>query len=400
MCAGGIRGCGGRFLPEEWAALADWQRELYWAVRKENYELVTSLGDGIWAGAEEKPWGAQKSLGGAAALPAPQGKVPNTCKDGGQSFSERGLLIVHVLRTHLGECNLPCGECGKILPGWEGWRRTREPTCGTGRWTRYAWSWPERSPSNATKCSNRIILLVEPPAERGRGSFPCPTAPSSSPTSTSCNAARCGTPGRRPSPAPSAARVCRGGSRSASTTGAPRPSSPAPAPGEPRAGAAVPLRAEWGALPPARLPDRPPPRPPPHPCAQCSQRFGSERAHAPDRPSAPGRPGPLTGWSTSTGSRSVREGLEAQGQVHGAPRLPPGWPALPPAAGTAPVPPPGAESWAPCLALPPLPRAVLGPAPRQPGPWRPHLQNRVNGAAPGGRARGLGGVCGIVWRRT
>nr|XP_048698047.1 uncharacterized protein LOC125633003 isoform X2 [Caretta caretta] len=207
--------------------------------------LPRARGDGIWAGAEEKPWGAQKSLGGAAALPAPQGKVPNTCKDSGQSFSERGLLIMHVLRTHLGECNLPCGECRKILSGWAGWRCTREPTCGTGRspawparaasstastwWTRYAWSWPERSPSSATKCSDRIILPVEPPAERGRGSFPCPTAPSSSPTSTSCNATRCGTPGRRPSPAPSAARVCRGGSRSASTTGAPRPSSPAPA---------------------------------------------------------------------------------------------------------------------------------------------------------------------------
>ncbi|CAM4599211.1 unnamed protein product [Lepidochelys kempii] len=51
--AGSIRGRGGRFLPEEWAALADWQRELYWAVRKENYELVTSLGRakfqaGVW----------------------------------------------------------------------------------------------------------------------------------------------------------------------------------------------------------------------------------------------------------------------------------------------------------------------------------------------------------------
>ncbi|CAM5095281.1 unnamed protein product [Eretmochelys imbricata] len=56
MCAGGIRGCGGRFLPEEWAALADWQRELYWAVRKENYELVTSLGsDDGRLGCSESP---------------------------------------------------------------------------------------------------------------------------------------------------------------------------------------------------------------------------------------------------------------------------------------------------------------------------------------------------------
>ncbi|XP_053873646.1 zinc finger protein 585B-like [Malaclemys terrapin pileata] len=32
------------FSPEEWAALAEWQRELYRAVMRENYELVTSLG--------------------------------------------------------------------------------------------------------------------------------------------------------------------------------------------------------------------------------------------------------------------------------------------------------------------------------------------------------------------
>uniref|UniRef100_A0A8C3H9L8 KRAB domain-containing protein n=1 Tax=Chrysemys picta bellii TaxID=8478 RepID=A0A8C3H9L8_CHRPI len=30
------------FSPEEWKELAEWQKELYWDVMKENYELVTS----------------------------------------------------------------------------------------------------------------------------------------------------------------------------------------------------------------------------------------------------------------------------------------------------------------------------------------------------------------------
>uniref|UniRef100_A0A8C3FWA4 KRAB domain-containing protein n=1 Tax=Chrysemys picta bellii TaxID=8478 RepID=A0A8C3FWA4_CHRPI len=33
------------FSPAEWAALAEWQRELYRAVMMENYELVASLGE-------------------------------------------------------------------------------------------------------------------------------------------------------------------------------------------------------------------------------------------------------------------------------------------------------------------------------------------------------------------
>uniref|UniRef100_A0A452H2K7 KRAB domain-containing protein n=1 Tax=Gopherus agassizii TaxID=38772 RepID=A0A452H2K7_9SAUR len=33
------------FTPEEWAALEEWQRELYRDVMRDNYELVTSLGE-------------------------------------------------------------------------------------------------------------------------------------------------------------------------------------------------------------------------------------------------------------------------------------------------------------------------------------------------------------------
>uniref|UniRef100_A0A452GVC8 KRAB domain-containing protein n=1 Tax=Gopherus agassizii TaxID=38772 RepID=A0A452GVC8_9SAUR len=32
------------FSPEEWKELVEWQKELYWDVMKENYELITSLG--------------------------------------------------------------------------------------------------------------------------------------------------------------------------------------------------------------------------------------------------------------------------------------------------------------------------------------------------------------------
>ncbi|XP_039381962.1 zinc finger protein 773-like isoform X2 [Mauremys reevesii] len=215
-----------RFSPEEWAALAEWQRELYWAVMRENFELVASLGsaapkpesscdmepgdepqqgqeraipaapsmgDGVWAGAEEKRGGAQKSLGGAAAVPAPQGKAPNTCKDCGQSFSERGLLIVHVLRTHLREQNLPCGECGKIVSGrgrlaahQRAHLRERTFTCvACTRAVVYNKHMVDQvrlelgggRPFKCTKCSDRIILMVEPPAKRERGSFPCPHCP-------------------------------------------------------------------------------------------------------------------------------------------------------------------------------------------------------------------------------
>ncbi|XP_074841431.1 uncharacterized protein LOC142008206 isoform X2 [Carettochelys insculpta] len=133
-----------RFSPAEWAELAEWQRELYWAVMRETYELLASLGsadaqpESAWhterlaqqpwqqrgvyeapslgarsrAGDTQRSPGAPKPLSGAAAAPA-----PHTCKDCGQSFAERDMLVVHVLRTHLGDRRLPCKECGKSLSG-------------------------------------------------------------------------------------------------------------------------------------------------------------------------------------------------------------------------------------------------------------------------------------------
>ncbi|XP_065442650.1 zinc finger protein 419-like isoform X1 [Chrysemys picta bellii] len=339
------------FSPEEWAALAEWQRELYWAVMRENFELVASLGsadpkpesscemergdelqrgqdreipeapstrDGIWAGAEEKPWGAQKSPGGAAAIPVPQGKAPNTCQDCGQSFLERGLLIVHVLRTHLGERTLPCGECGKILSGrgrlaahQRAHLRERTFTCvACKRSVVYNKHLVDKvrmelaggKPFKCTKCSDRIILMVEPPAERGRGSFPCPHCPKVFPYvyllqrhqplhagEASFPCAECGKSLQR--------RTTLGKHRRRHVAEQPTPCAEcsrkerreSPAPEQPfpctQCGRLFPRRGSLAAHLRAHA------RPPLHPCAQCSQRFGSkrallahQRAHAPDRP--------------------------------------------------------------------------------------------------------------------
>lgn len=35
------------FSPEEWAELREWQKELYWDVMRENYELVASVGEQV-----------------------------------------------------------------------------------------------------------------------------------------------------------------------------------------------------------------------------------------------------------------------------------------------------------------------------------------------------------------
>uniref|UniRef100_A0A8C0INV6 KRAB domain-containing protein n=1 Tax=Chelonoidis abingdonii TaxID=106734 RepID=A0A8C0INV6_CHEAB len=46
------------FSPEEWAALAEWQKNLYWDVLKENYALVASLGEDpfLCSCTHENPW--------------------------------------------------------------------------------------------------------------------------------------------------------------------------------------------------------------------------------------------------------------------------------------------------------------------------------------------------------
>ncbi|KAM9164580.1 uncharacterized protein ACDP82_001916 isoform 2-T2 [Pangshura tecta] len=338
-----------RFSLAEWAALAEWQRELYWAVTRENFELVASLGsaapkpesscemergeepqqgqeraipaapglgDGIWAGAEEKRWGAQKSLGGAAAVPAPQGKAPNTCKDCGQSFSERGLLIVHVLRTHLREQNLPCEECGKILSGrarlaahQRAHLRERTFTCvACTRTVVYHKHMVDQvrlelgggRPFKCTKCSDRIILMVEPPAKREKGSFPCPHCPKVFPyvyllqrhqplharEEDSCST--CGKTLQRRNALSKHRwrRLAKQPASCAECTRKARRKSPAPEQTFPCAqcGRHFTKRRSLASHLQAHA------RPLLHPCAQCSQRFSSirallahQRAHTPDR---------------------------------------------------------------------------------------------------------------------
>ncbi|CAM5113743.1 unnamed protein product [Natator depressus] len=336
--------------------------------------------DGIWAGAEEKPWGAQKSLGGAAALPAPQGKVLNTCKDGGQNFLERGLLIVHVLRTHLGECNLPCGECGKILSGWGRlaahqrahlWDRTFTRVACT-RSIVYSEHLVDKvrmelagaKPFKCTKCSDRIILMVEPPAERGRGSFPCPHCPQVFPDvyllqchplrhagEASFPCAKCGKSlqrrialgkhHRRPSaeqPGPCAERT-RQERRESHAPEQPFPGA--------QSGGHVPRRGSLTAHLRARHRTSAP--------SAASASAASGRCLRPAGPRAGQASGSREAWATHRLEQEHQKlftcaecgkGLRRtdSGCVR-APRLPPVWPALPPAAaaGTAPVPPPGAK---------------------------------------------------------
>uniref|UniRef100_A0A8C8SIG6 Uncharacterized protein n=1 Tax=Pelusios castaneus TaxID=367368 RepID=A0A8C8SIG6_9SAUR len=212
------------FSPEEWAVLAQWQRDLYWAVMKDNYELVASLGtgsavsgpaflcetgrgdepqagrrespcarstgDGNGGDHLEKPGEVQKALRGAAAVPGPQEKVLNTCKDCGQSFSERSILIGHVLRAHLTEQAAPCAECGKILSSrsrlvahQQAHVQERTFTCVECKCNVvYEQGWVERvrmelaggKPFKCDKCSYQVVLMMDQLVGRERGTFPCP----------------------------------------------------------------------------------------------------------------------------------------------------------------------------------------------------------------------------------
>uniref|UniRef100_A0A452IDE7 KRAB domain-containing protein n=1 Tax=Gopherus agassizii TaxID=38772 RepID=A0A452IDE7_9SAUR len=63
------------FSPEEWAALAEWQRELYRDVIMENYELVASLGEDPFISRRSSQWGpflwdVQTESGGVSLSPA------------------------------------------------------------------------------------------------------------------------------------------------------------------------------------------------------------------------------------------------------------------------------------------------------------------------------------------
>ncbi|XP_074841432.1 zinc finger protein 783-like isoform X3 [Carettochelys insculpta] len=324
-----------RFSPAEWAELAEWQRELYWAVMRETYELLASLGsadaqpESAWhterlaqqpwqqrgvyeapslagarsrAGDTQRSPGAPKPLSGAAAAPA-----PHTCKDCGQSFAERDMLVVHVLRTHLGDRRLPCKECGKSLSGpgrlaahQRAHLRERTFTCvACKRSVVYKPPLVDSvrlelaggKPFKCTRCSNRLTLMVDPLAARRRGSFPCPRCQRVFPSACLLQrhqllhggepAFPCAQCGKSP---PGRGRMGRQPGPCTECTlpehRAPEPPFPCAQCGRhfPRPGAlAAHLRAHS--------------RPLLHACAQCSQRFGSKRAllahqqdHAPARP--------------------------------------------------------------------------------------------------------------------